>query len=629
MIRLKIWQWLTLTLPVVLVISFLLIAAGFQIHRWHLSWIWAVVILLFLGWQWLLVRWLQVPELDGLQAHASEAEMQADPAAQTAQAEAAIQQVLTAARDDALPWEDWSTFFERCQSLVAEIATVYNPQVKRPLLNIYVPQAYGLLRGTVDDVDLWMQKLAPTIGQVTIGQAYEAYETYRRLEPTARIALKIFNWSRWLTNPAAAVARTATQSYRDQANQQLLSNLGQLMRETTLKALGERAIALYSGQAAQPDWVEEVAPEKTETLKSLFERAESVGDLKQTPLNILLVGRTGAGKSSLINMLFRQELAAVDVLPSTDRLQSYLFSTPEGDSLTLWDAPGYEQAGRNDLRSQVLEHAATADILLLLTPALDPALQMDREFLQQLQVDDVPILIVVTQVDRLRPIREWTPPYDWRQGERPKEKAIRDAIAYRQEQFTSFSDTILPLVTSAPDRPSFGETDLSTALVNALPTAQQGRLARFLRDQETRIQATAQIIDRYAFQMSTTQGLAALLKSPILGFLSTMMTGSPALATILATNLPIEQSPVVMGKLQMAWDLYSLLGPEQPFDLLFLWPLLLETSQSPVQDAWACGQTLVEYWLSLESGQDQSLDTLKAQYRDYLKESVESNSGRG
>ncbi|MGF1604455.1 MAG: GTPase family protein [Thermosynechococcaceae cyanobacterium] len=621
MIRLRIWQWFALILPIATVLGFLAVAAGVQIHDWHLSWIWAVVVLILLGWRWLLARWLRIPQLDSINisGNLETAEpSNIEQATLAAQAESEVQRILVAAREDVLPWENWPHFFERCQSLVTAVAQVYYPQVKRPLLNIYVPQAYGLLRGTVDDVDAWMQKLAPTLGQVTIGQAYETYETYRRLEPAARTALKMLNWSRWLFNPAAAVARTATQSYRSQANQQLLGNLGQLMRETTLKALGERAIALYSGQVPQPIVVEAVAPEKTQTLRQLFEQADSVEALEQAPLNILLVGRTGAGKSSLINTLFKQELAEVDVLPSTDRFETYKFSTPDGETLTLWDAPGYEQVGRDDLRLQVLQQAASADVLLLLTPALDPALQMDREFLDQVQAEDLPLIIVVTQVDRLRPIREWQPPYDWQQGQRPKEKAIREAIAYRQEILADLSPTLLPLVTSASDRLAWGVTPLSDAIVNALPSAQQGRLARFLRDQNAQVQAAAKIIERYAFQMSTTQGLAALLKSPVLGFISTMMSGSPALATVLATNLPIEQSPVVMGKLQMAWELYSLLGTaEQNFDLLFLWPLLLETAQSPAQEAWAFGQTLVEYWL--DPSEEMLLSTLRTRYQDYLE----------
>lgn len=631
MIRLKIWQWAILVLPIISIFGFLGIAAGLQIHQWGLSWIWAVVILVFLGWRFLLVRWFRLPNqliaeatafIQDTSINAEMASAQPGGTSLLKQAEAEIQEVLVAAREDVLPWEDWPQFFSRCQRLIEGVAHIYYPQVKRPFLNIHVPQAYGLLRGTVDDVDQWMQKLAPVLGQVTVGQAYETYETYRKLEPAARTALKVWNWSRWIFNPVAALTRTSTQTYRNQANQQLLANLGQILRETTLQALGERAIALYSGETVRTlEGLGETLPEvQTQTLRELITTANPKDAVETEPLNVLLVGRTGAGKSSLINTLFGRDTAAVDVLPSTDTLQSYQFTNLMGESLALWDAPGYEQSGRADLRQMVLEKAAEADLLLLVTPAPDPALQMDLTFLAdiQAQVAELPIISIVTQVDRLRPLREWSPPYDWQSGSQPKEKSIREAVAYRQEILGEVSAAILPLVTGnqEQERAAWGVTALSTAMIDEFDPAKQGRMARFLRDRESRITAAAKIIDQYASQMSTTQGLAALLKSPILGFLSTMMTGSPALATALATQLPIEQSPVVMGKLQMGYELFSLLAAPEThpnFDFLALWPLLLETSPSIKDDAWAFGQTLVEFWLGKVS-----VDKLQERYQTYL-----------
>jgi len=626
MIRLKVWQWVILILPVVGVLGFLGVAAGLQIQHWGISWIWAVVILVFLGWQFLLVRWLRLPEQIAAEATAfikdKSPSTEPDNTALHQQAEVEIQKVLVAAREDLLPWEDWTQFFRRCQSLIEVVAYTYYPAAKRPFLNIHVPQAYGLIRGTVDDVDQWMQKLSPVLGQVTVGQAYETYETYRKLEPAAKTAYKIWNWSRWIFNPVAALTRTSTQPYRNQANQQLLANLGQILRETTLQALGGQAIALYSGETVKTlEALEYNLPEEqTQTLREIITEAAPVQAIEQAPLNVLLVGRTGAGKSSLINRLFGRETAAVDVLPSTDTLQSYRFTNSMDETLFLWDTPGYEQSGREDFRQIVIEKAAEADLLLLVTPATDPALQMDLSFLEEIQaqVDDLPMISVVTQVDRLRPIREWSPPYDWRMGNQPKEVSIRDAMAYRQEILGEVSPIILPLVTSSPDqeRAAWGVTELSNAMVSEFDPAKQSRMARFLRDRDARIKASAKIINQYASQMSTTQGLAALLKSPILGFLSTMMTGSPALATALATQLPIEQSPVVMGKLQMGYELFTLLADPDihpNFDFLALWSLLLETAPSIKDDAWAFGQTMVEFW----SGKVK-VEQLRERYQSYL-----------
>lgn len=201
MVRLKLWQWAVLALPIAAIVGFLLISAGFKIHEWGINWIWAVFTLVFVGWRWLLVKWTQpaVAQLEAVMAQVSQ-ELAASVEAPTGspterevitKVETALQEILQTAQGDRPIWEDWQTFWQRCQSLVAAIAHIYYPEVKYPLLNIYVPQAYGLIRGTVDDLDQWMQKLSPALNQVTIGQAYQAYEVYRKLEPSARKLLQV------------------------------------------------------------------------------------------------------------------------------------------------------------------------------------------------------------------------------------------------------------------------------------------------------------------------------------------------------------------------------------------------------------------------------------------------------
>jgi predicted GTPase len=637
MVRLKLWQWVVLTIPLATVVIFFLIAAGWQIHQWGINWIWGIFLLIFVGWRWLLVRWTKpaVEQMEAVMAEVSaELESVVDEINQmpvgteaTERAEAALQKILQEAQNDPPMWEDWATFWRRCQELVVAIAQIYHPEVKYPLLNIYVPQAYGLIRGTVDDLDLWMQKLSPALNQVTVGQVYQGYEVYRKLEPSARKLWQVWNWAQWIINPAVAIARQASMRSSDRATQQLLVNLGQLFRQAALRNLCRQAIALYGGTTlpvAESSVSTPTLPKaKTETLQNILERAEPVEEVEQKPVNILLAGRTGAGKSSLINTLFEADRAEVDVLPSTDRIQSYRWQTTTEETLTLWDTPGYEQANRTDLRDLVLDYADNADLLLLVTPALDPALQMDLDFLKDIkkEVADLPVIVTVTQVDRLRPIREWEPPYDWQWGDRPKEKAIREASEYRAELLDKYCDLVLPVVTGdfKTGRMAWGTDALSVALVEAIAPAKQLRFARFLRDREARTIAAAKIIDRYTFQMATTQGLASLLKSPILQFLSTLTTGSPTLAYVLAEQIPVEQLPVVIGKLQMAYELFSLLSPRDsnPFDLDLrsLWPLLLENPASPDRNAWAFGHALVEYWT-----QNLTSQQCRERFEFYLKQ---------
>lgn len=215
----------------------------------------------------------------------------------------------------------------------------------------------------------------------------------------------------------------------------------------------------------------------------------------------------------------------------------------------------------------MLKQVEFADALILVTPATDPALKMDRDFLAAAKAQAAkPVIAVVTQLDRLRPLREWQPPYNWQQGDRPKEQSIREAVQYRREVLGDYCEVILPLVTAdlGKDRVPWGRSAVTEVLVNSVSPAKQLRLARFLQDLAARTTAAAKIIDQYAFQMSTTQGLAALLKSPVLGFISTLITGSPALAVLLAEKIPVERSPVVLGKLQMAYELSLLALPHFP-----------------------------------------------------------------
>lgn len=628
--QLKIWQWIVLAIPVITVISFILYAASASIHRWNLNWIWAVFILIFLLWRWLLVKWTssRIAELEGIvnqiKTDIADSQIQSTnlPSGEDklTQVQTVLKEVLEASLSDPPIWQDSNPFWGRCQQLIVGIANIYHPEVKYPFLNIYIPQAYGLMRGTIDDLDLLMAKLTPALNQVTLGQVYQGYEIYQKFSPSARKLWQAWNWGQWLLNPVTALTKQMSKKYTEQANQELLVNLGQLLKQAILSNLCQKTLQLYSQEALLNLGKElELSPEKTQAIREVLETVQPETIIAQQELKILLVGRTSAGKSSLINTIFQAELAHVDVLPSTAKIESYQWNTPEGEKLILWDSPGYEQVKGKAYTEEVLEYASTADLLLLVTPALDPALQMDVEFLNQLPSDNqVPIIMVVTQVDRLRPIREWNPPYDWQQGNLPKEIAIREAIAYRRESLANLVEKFYPVVTTdkTSHRESWGIEKLSLEIMESVPPVKELRLARFLRDREARITACTKVIDKYIFQMSSIEGLAAVLKSPILSYISTLSTGSPQLGLLLAQQIPVEQLPVVIGKLQLVYELFQLL--EEPginLDLMIIWPLLLDQSASNETTVWSLGKALIEYWTT-----DCSPEQLKQKYQGYLLE---------
>ena len=88
------------------------------------------------------------------------------------------------------------------------------------------------------------------------------------------------------------------------------------------------------------------------------------------------------------------------------------------------------------------------------------------------------------------------------------------------------------------------------------------------------------------------------------------------MAYALAEKIPVEQLPVVIGKLQMAYDLFLILdtGEKQlKFDLMKLWPVLMKNSESPDRNAWAFGHAMVEYWT-----QNLTVEQLQERFDEYL-----------
>jgi GTP-binding protein Era len=139
---------------------------------------------------------------------------------------------------------------------------------------------------------------------------------------------------------------------------------------------------------------------------------------------VALVGRPNAGKSTLLNRLVGEKIAAVSNKPQTTRHQIQGIITRPAGQIVLVDTPGVHQPGyllNRRMMAAVHDALEGVDLVLLIRDASVPTGNGDRFVLDLVRQAEKPALLLLNKTDRvsdksqLLPLLEWYGQgYDWR-----------------------------------------------------------------------------------------------------------------------------------------------------------------------------------------------------------------------
>lgn len=408
--------------------------------------------------------------------------------------------------DDVTPQEltDLKFFRERTLDLATKLARHYHPKAVEPLDELSVVEILAVVQLVADDLEDWFQHYVPASHLVTVKQ----WRMLSKAPDWWKVASNVGWLASIVMNPVNLGRFAVSKVFVDPVTQQIQTNLLGAFFMLYLRQVGFYLIELNSGRLRGGSARYRQVMARLQPGADALAAATSETTFEPVTVTIAIIGQVKAGKSSLTNCLLGDQQAAVDVLPLTRNVARYELRLDESkDKLILLDTPGYSDAGATlEQLTATREAARHADVILLVMDARSPAKQADVKmmadlgswFREQQRFKPPSVVGVISKIDGLSPIMEWSPPYDWERPSRPKEHSIRDAVEYARQTLGETLSAAVPVCTDREHQHVFGVTEwLLPTMLLMLDEARACSLVRSLHhdhDRQKAWQVVSQLI---------------------------------------------------------------------------------------------------------------------------------------
>ena len=176
---------------------------------------------------------------------------------------------------------------------------------------------------------------------------------------------------------------------------------------------------------------------------------------------VALIGRPNAGKSTLLNRLVGEKIAAVSNKPQTTRFKIQgVITRPEGQ-IALVDTPGVHKPGYElNRRMMATVHDALlgVDVVCLIRDASAPTGNGDRFVLDLVKESGKPSLLLLNKTDKLKDKSKLLPIIEWYQAQHDWQ-AIVPISALKGDQLEALLNEITKQLPES--EPIFSEDELT------------------------------------------------------------------------------------------------------------------------------------------------------------------------